>query len=93
MRDVCNELAKVKHKWIQICVQLGFPQHILKQFEDEKDPLSAAVSYWLDGNVAESADPTSWRSIVTVLKSEHVGEPALAERVNEKYCQQNVKRG
>ena len=87
---VCNELAKVRHKWKQICVQLGFPEHILKQFERETDSLLASVSYWLSGNVTveegEEDRPISWKSLVAALRSEFVGEPGLAEKINNKYC-------
>ena len=35
--------------------------------------------------------PISWKSIVAALKSKHVGEPALADEVNKKYCQDHAE--
>ena len=87
LKDVCSELGDVTHKWFKIGIQLGIPRNLLKQFANETDPLSAAVDYWLKGNAKESAVPVAWKSIVEVLKSKYVGEPALAEEVSKKYCQ------
>ena len=81
----------MKHKWFEIGIQLGVPRNILKQFKSEDDPLSASVDYWLKGNVVESAVPISYQSLVTALKSKHVGEPALAEETSKKYCQQQIE--
>ena len=91
LRDVCDDLGDVKYKWFEIGIQLGIPRNTLKQFEKEADPLSAAVDYWLKGNAVESAVPVSWKSIVIALKSAYVGEPALAEKIDKKYCQQSFK--
>ena len=67
---------------------------MIKQFEKEDDPLSAAIDYWLNGN---TAIPISWKSIVDVLKSTSVEEVALAEKMNTRHCQQElsieVKKG
>ena len=93
MRTVCNELGTVKFKWFKIGVQLDIPQYVLKQFEkDEDDPLSAAVDYWLKGNVTDSDLPISWKSIVDALKSEYVGERGLAESIRKKYCLQEESK-
>lgn len=81
----------MRHKWFLIGIQLGIPRNTLKQFENEADPFSAAVDYWLKGNVKDSGVPISWKSIVTALKSRYVGEPALAEELNKKYQQQHTK--
>ena len=90
LRDVCDELGEMRHKWFEIGIQLSIPRNTLKQFKNEDDPLSAAVDYWLKGNVVDSAVPVSWKSIITALKSKHVGEPALAEEIKKKYCQQDT---
>ena len=76
----------IAHKLFKIGVQLGVPHHKLKEFEKEADPLSAVIDYWLSGNV--EGVPVSWRSIVAALKSNHVGETGLANRISRKYCQQ-----
>ena len=44
------------------------------------------VDYFLKGNV--EGVPLSWDSIVTALKSDHVGEPALAKHLKNVYTQQ-----
>ena len=85
---MCNALGGVKTKWFKIGIQLGIPRNKLEEFEGKEDPLSAVVDYWLRGNVKT---PISWKSIVEALKSEYVGEPALAETISKKYCQDPVK--
>ena len=72
-----------KHKWLEIGVQLGISHRKLLEFKKEDDPLSAAVDFWLCGNV--EGVPLTWRSVVEALKSEHVGEPGLARVVEKKY--------
>ena len=84
MREICNSLATVKYKWFSIGVQLGIPPHKLKEFE--KDSLVETVDYFLKGNV--EGVPLSWDSIVTALKSDHVGEPALAKHLQNVYTKQ-----
>ncbi len=66
-----------QYKWFEIGIQLGIPRHKLKWFRKEDDPLSAVIDYWLCGNV-ESV-PLTWRSVVEVLKSDHVDESDLKE--------------
>ncbi len=88
MRSICNALASIKIKWYELGIQLGIPRNKLLEFKKEDDPLSAVVDYWLRGNVTESVDPISWKSIVAALKSEYVGEPGLAEQISKKYCQE-----
>ena len=57
--------------------------------DDEKDPLSTAMNYWLEGNLKEvkGAVSVSWNSLVAALKSDHVGLPAIADKISKKYCQ------
>ena len=64
----------------------------LLEFKQDPDPLSAVVDYWLKGNVTEPVVPTAWQSIVTALKSVHVGEPGLAQQIHTKYCQQEENK-
>ena len=87
LKEVCEELGEVAHRWFKIGVQLGVPHHKLKEFEKEVDPLSAVIDYWLNGN-AERV-PVSWRSVAAALESSYVGETGLATRISRKYCQQN----
>ena len=89
LREICNALATVKYKWFSIGIQLGVPYHKLKEFEKEAHPLVETVDYFLKGNV--EGVPLSWDSIVTALKSDHVGEPALAKHLQNVYTQQEHK--
>ncbi len=91
LQAVCHELGRIKSQWFNIGIQLGIPQYKLKEFEKEIDPLSAVMDYWLQGNV-EQTKPRSWKSIVEVLKSDHVGQPGLAETIRKKYCQQEENK-
>lgn len=96
LRVVCDALGTIKTSWQKIGVQLGIPHHRLQEFKADDDPLAAVVDYWLQGNVTESVVPISWQSIVTALKSEHVGAPGLADKLRKKYCQledTSVKKG
>ncbi len=79
-------MGSIKTKWFNVGIQLGIPRSKLKEFEEERDPLSAVVDYWLEGNVTEPVVPISWKSIVAALISKHVGEPGLAEEISKKYC-------
>ncbi len=74
----------VKHKLVQISVQLGIPLNKIKEFKKEDDPLSEVIDYWLKGNV--KGVPLTWKSIVKALESTHVDEEALAERIKKTYC-------
>ena len=79
-------MGGVSHKWMKIGIQLGISQHKLKEFRaEDDDPFVNIMDYWLKGNVAESFGSISWKSIVAALESTHVGEPALAKEIREKY--------
>ena len=86
LRAICNELGRIKHKYFEIGIQLGIPRNKLLEFT--KDPLSAAMDYWLRGNAMDTPVPISWTSIVTALKSPHVDEGGLADAISKKYCQE-----
>lgn len=92
LRTICNALGSIKTKWFVIGIQLGIPLYKLEEFKGKEDPFSAAVDYWFRGEAEESGGlPVSWKSIVVALRSEHVGNPALAETIRKKYCQDPVK--
>lgn len=84
VRTVCFALATIEYKWLRFGVQLGIPRHVLKKFENERDPLSAVVDYWLRGNVKDV--PRSWRYIVDTLKSDYVDEGGLSRSIEDQYC-------
>ena len=92
LRIICNVLGSIKSKWLVIGVQLGIPRNKLEEFKKEDDPLSAVIDYWLKRNVRESVVPISWQSIVAALKSVYVDESGLADEINKKYCQEEVKK-
>ena len=85
-------LGRISDKWFTIGIQLGIPYHVLKQFRKEEDPLSAAIDYWLTGNVADSGAPILWDSIIEALKAGSIKETALAEELAKKYCQWEEER-
>lgn len=89
LRTICNELGVVKFKWFEIGVQLGIPRAKLMEFQREDDPVAAGVDYWLNGNVENIS--LSWRSIVKALRNRHVRELTLAQKIEEKYGQQENK--
>ena len=78
-----NVLTPVHHKWRNICIQLGIPNHILLKFEKDNDPLINSLDYWLSNNTKV---PITWGSIVAALESSNVGELGLAKELKEKYC-------
>ena len=90
MRTVCRKLRIVSHKWFTIGILLGIPHVTLKKFKvEEEDPLSAVINYWLRGNVVESAEPISWKTIVAVLNA--IDEAGLAKEITKEYSQPSVR--
>ena len=79
-------LGSLDHKWFQIGIQLGIPRNVLEKFEGVKDPLSAIIDFWLEGNVQDKDAPVTWATLAAALKSSHVGAPAIAKRIMNKYC-------
>ena len=78
-----NELAKVSHEARKIGIQLGIPNHKIRQFEkDNNNSFSDIMDYWLKGNTEV---PTTWKSIVNALASPYVGEIGLARLLRKKY--------
>ena len=55
----------------------------------EEDCLSAAIDYWLCGNVPDV--PVCWGSVVTALESKQVGEAGLAKIIRVKYSVQDAE--
>lgn len=87
LKTICNVFARIRFKWLEIGIQLGISRNKLLEFENVKDPLSAVVDYWLNGNIEESVSPFTWEFIVEVLKSKHVDAPGLAEMVRKQYLE------
>ncbi len=92
LKEVLNELSSISHKkWSRIGTQIGVPDHSLKEFEAEADSLSEVINYWERGNVVNGPS-FCWESVVVVLKTEHVGEPGLADKIKKKYWQDEYFR-
>ena len=91
LRTVCNELGEVKHKAYEIGNQLGIPLHKMKEFKQEGNLLSSSVDYWLNGNVPDV--PVTWKSIVTALETDFVGELGCALKISTKYCRCQEPKG
>ena len=75
LKTVLNELASVKHKWKDICIQLGISNSKLHEFKmslSRDDLLTEGIDYWLKSNTDV---PTTWESVVAALKSPFVDEP------------------
>jgi len=88
LRTLCRELSSVKHKFIEVGIMLGIPRSKLMEFKmSDYDPLSAALDFWLKGNVLDVA--VTWGSIVRALQSDYVGESGLAEKIHAAYCKQD----
>ena len=84
LKIILNELATVKHKWREICIQLGSDNSKLHEFSkmNHDNPLIEGVDYWLKDNTNV---PITWRSVVAALESPCVGEPGLAKTLREKW--------
>ena len=67
-----------------IGVQLGIPKYKLEQLKAGDSFLSGIIDYWLNGNI-EGA-PLTWEWLIKALRTTHVGEGGLANRISEKYC-------
>ncbi len=63
----------------KIEIQLGIPKNKLDEFKKQDDPLSEVINYW---NV--KGDPVSWKTILKVLRTEHVGELGVANKIQDK---------
>ena len=86
LKTVCNELEDVKHKAYEIGIQLGIPHSKMLVFKQDGNILSAAIDYWLCGNVPDADIPITWGSIVAALESKQVGEIGLAKVISTRYC-------
>ena len=84
LRTVCNELSQVEDKAYKIGIQLGIPRSKMLIFKKEDDLLSAAIDYWLRGNVPDV--PPTWESLVAALHSKQVGETGLSKAIAITYC-------
>lgn len=84
LQNLNNELATVVSKYFHIGIQLGIPEHQLKEFEsnypEARRCFSELISYWL-----KNSERVSWDSLTTALESPSVNEKKLASELREKY--------
>ena len=76
----------MKHKWKDICIQLGISNSKLHEFKmslSHDDPLTEGIDYWLKSNTDV---PITWESVVAALESYSVDERGLAEALKKKYA-------
>ena len=85
LKTIVNELSPVKYKSTKLGVQFGVPTYKIKEFDKDDDPLTSIVDYWLRGNV-KNGPSRNWESIVSILRSRHVDESGLADKISRKYC-------
>ena len=81
---VAQELTAVSEKWQDIGEELGVGQYSLRYIRtnhsDPGDCLWRVLSKWFQRCT------TTWKDIVGVLRTPHIGESHLADHLEEKYC-------
>ena len=79
-----QELSAVCEKWQYIGEELGVKQsslrHISTTVSDSGDCLREVLSRWLRSCAA------TWKYIVAVLRTPHIGQSHLADNLEAKYC-------
>ena len=81
-RELLNLLSKgIPDKWHLLGVQLQLSTLSRITESDPVKALNAVISEWLKGN---GSKPTP-KNLAEALKSESIGEPRLAERIENKY--------
>ena len=81
---VTQELTSMREKWQYIGEQLGVEQdslrHISTKHSDPGDHLKEVLNEWF------RSCATTWKHIVDVLRTPHIGESHLADNLEAKYC-------
>ena len=84
MSLVTQELTAVREKWQYIGEELGVDQYSLRyistKHSDPGDCLREVLRMWL------RKCATTWKHIVDVLRTPHIGESHLADHLEAKYC-------
>ena len=86
LRTACIELGELQHKWYDLGIALGVPEHKLKEFKSTSSPFSETISYWLKGNCEGEGVPICWETVVKTLQTPLIGEFGLAKTLQAKYC-------
>ena len=81
---VAQELTAVREKWQDIGEELGVEQSSLRYIHtnhsDPRDCLREMLSKQFQRCT------TTWKDIVAVLRTPHIGESHLADHLDVKYC-------
>ena len=81
---VAQELTAVHEKWQYIGQELGVQQSSLRYIRtDYSDP---GDCLWKMLRERFKSCATTWKDIVGVLRTPHIGESHLADHLEEKYC-------
>ena len=85
----------MQSKWYEIGIQLGIKTDNLDVFKEDHYGRTArcfieTLNYWTGDNTDV---PVSWESIINVLNDPIVNKPAIANRLQRKYCVETPKKG
>ena len=84
MSLVAQELTAVGEKWQYIGEELGVEQYSLRDIHINHSDPGDCLSEVLREQLRSCA--TTWKDIVAVLRTPHVGEFHLADHLEAKYC-------
>ena len=79
-----QELAAVRKKWQYIGKELGVEQSSLRHISIKHSDSGDCLKEVLSERFRSCA--TTWKHIVAVLKTPHIGESYLADNLEAKYC-------
>ena len=79
-----KELTAVCKKWQYIGEELGVEQSSLRRIRTNHSNPGNCLRKVLSERLRSCA--TSWKDIVVVLRTPHIGESYLADHLEEKYC-------
>ena len=79
-----EELTAVCEKWQYIGKELGLKQSSLRQIRTNHSVPAVCLRKVLSQRLQGCA--TSWKHIVAVLRTAHIGESRLADHLEVKYC-------
>ena len=84
MSLVTQELTAVREKWQYIGEELGVEQSSLRYISTRHSDLGDCLGKVLSERFERCA--TTWKHIVDVLMTPHIGESHLADNLEAKYC-------
>ena len=84
MSLVTQELTAVREKWQDIGEELGVDQFSLTFIHTKSSDPGDCLREVLRRQLGNSY--ISWKDIVAVLRTPHIGESLLADNLEEKYC-------